>query len=161
MLAPIQLSHDPQVFPIPIWIYNVASRLARYHDVVVYAPRGYHQEKVEYFHGMKYRRIPTTFDTWLRYMVQGASKRFPGFDQTLRKRPYFASIFNYFTYILKVTKDLKTEKCDIAHIHEESEFISILSEKEIRSPPTELQRKQQLYLATVGLIRALWIMWLT
>jgi glycosyltransferase involved in cell wall biosynthesis len=62
----------------------------------------------------------------LGYVVQGASKRFPGFVQARRKRPYFASIFNDFTYSLKVAKDLQTEKCDIVHIHEESEFISII-----------------------------------
>jgi glycosyltransferase involved in cell wall biosynthesis len=111
---------------IPIWIYNVASRLARYHDVVVYSPRGHHQEKVEYFHGVKYRRISVTFYNWFGYVVQGASKRFPGFDYARRKRPYFASIFNHLTYILRVAKDLQTEKCDIVHIHEESQFISII-----------------------------------
>jgi glycosyltransferase involved in cell wall biosynthesis len=111
---------------IPIWIYNVASRLARYHDVVVYSPRRYNQQKVEYFHGVKYRRISAVFDYWLGYVMQGASKRFPGFDYARRKRPYFASIFNHLTYILRVAKDLQTEKCDIVHIHEESEFISIV-----------------------------------
>lgn len=111
---------------LSIWICKVASRLVRYHDVVVYSPRGYHQEKVEYFHGVKYRRISTAFDTWVGYIVQGAIKRLPRFDPSRRKRPYFACIFNNLTYILKVAKDLKTEKCDIVHIIEESEFISII-----------------------------------
>jgi glycosyltransferase involved in cell wall biosynthesis len=111
---------------VPIWIWNVANRLVRYHDVVVYSPRGYHQKKVEYFRGVKYRRISAGFDYWLRYVVQGASKRLSGFVQARRKHPYFESIFNEFTYILKVAKDLQTEKCDIVHIHEESRFISII-----------------------------------
>jgi glycosyltransferase involved in cell wall biosynthesis len=59
-------------------------------------------------------------------VVQGARKRFPGFDYARRKHPYFASTFNDFTYILKVAKDLQTEKCDIVHIQEETEFISII-----------------------------------
>ena len=109
-----------------IWIYNVVNRLVQYHDVVVYSPRGLGQEKVEYFRGAKYRRISASFDYWLGRGVQGASKRFPGFDYALRKRPYFASIFNDFTYILKVAKDLQNEKCDIVHIHEESQFIGTI-----------------------------------
>jgi glycosyltransferase involved in cell wall biosynthesis len=108
-----------------IWIYNVVNRLVRYHDVVVYSPRDYHQEKVEHLCGVKYRRMSETFDRWLRFLV-GPSRRFPGFDQARRKRPYFASIFQNFTYILKVAKDLQTEKCDIVHIIEESQFISII-----------------------------------
>ena len=111
---------------IPIWIWNVASRLVRNHEVVVYSPEGYHQEKVEYFRGVKYRRIPAAFDYWLRYVVQGASKRFPGFDYARRKRPYYASVFNHLTYILGVAKDLQTEKCDIVHINDNTELISII-----------------------------------
>lgn len=111
---------------ISIWTYNVASRLARYHDVVVYSPRGYHQEKVEYFRGVKCRRVSVTFDYLLGYVVQGIRKRLPGFAYARRKRPYFASIFSNFTYVLKVAKDLQTEKCDAVHLQEESEFIGII-----------------------------------
>lgn len=111
---------------IPIWIYNVASRLARYHDVVVYSARDRNQEKVEYLQGVKYRRISSGLDYWLEYLMKGARKRLPGFDYARRKHPYVASIFNRLTYILKVAKDLRTEKCDIVHILEESEFISII-----------------------------------
>lgn len=111
---------------IPIWIYNIATRLVRFHDVVVYSPRGYNQEKVEYFEGVKYRRISSGFDYWLGYLMQGVRKRLPGFDYARRKRPYFASIFNRLTYILRVAKDLRVEKCDIVHIPEKSEFVSII-----------------------------------
>ena len=117
-----------QTDSIPIWICNVASRLARYHDVVVYSSRGYHQEKVEYFRGVKYRRVSTAFDAWLGHMMMGASARFPGFDYARRRRPYSASVFDNLTYILKVAKDLQTEKCDIVHIQGENntKFISIV-----------------------------------
>jgi glycosyltransferase involved in cell wall biosynthesis len=125
-VSAVQIEPRKEGFSLSIWNCNVASRLARYHDVVVYSPRGYHQKKVEYFHGVKYRRISAVFDTWLRCLVEGACKRFPKFDQARRKRPYFASIFNHLTYILKVGIDLKTEKCDIVHIHEESTFINII-----------------------------------
>ena len=125
-VLPISFEPRSQSDSIPIWTCNVASRLARYHDVVVYSPRGHHQEKVEYINGVKYRRISATFDYWLGSGVQRISKRLPGFDYARRKRPYYASILYDFTYILKVAKDLQTEKCDIVHIQEESEFIGII-----------------------------------
>jgi glycosyltransferase involved in cell wall biosynthesis len=111
---------------LPVWIFNVANRLVRYHNVVVYSPTGDHQEKVEYFDGVKYRRISTAFDTWFGYLVQGVSKRLPGFDYARRKSPYFASTLMDFLYILKVAKDLKAEECDIVHFHEYSQFIPII-----------------------------------
>jgi glycosyltransferase involved in cell wall biosynthesis len=60
------------------------------------------------------------------YAAYTINARIPIFDYALRKHPYPASILNQFSYILKVAKELQTLKCDIVHIHEESESIPII-----------------------------------
>ena len=84
------------------------------------------QKEVEYYNGVKYRRIYAPIDKWLLYLMYGISRRIPGYLYASRKKPYYESILQYFTYILKVAKDLKSENCDIVHIHEETEFIGII-----------------------------------
>jgi glycosyltransferase involved in cell wall biosynthesis len=111
---------------VPIWIFNVANRLIKHNDVVVYAPRESGQKEVEYYNGVKYRHINAPLDKWLFYLIYGLNKRIPGYMYASRKKPYWESIWPYFTYILKVAKDLKSEKCDIVHIHGETEFIRII-----------------------------------
>jgi glycosyltransferase involved in cell wall biosynthesis len=111
---------------VPIWIFNVANRLIKHNDVVVYSPREDGQKEVEFYKGVKYRRINAPLDKWLYYLIYGISRRIPGYMYASRKKPYYESILQYFTYILKVAKDLKSEDCGIVHIHEETEFIGII-----------------------------------
>jgi glycosyltransferase involved in cell wall biosynthesis len=109
-----------------VWIYNVASRLVSHHHVFVYSNKGPHQEEAEVFRGIQCRRISTTVDSWIAFIVNALIWRIPGLEKTLRKRPYFASIFYQLTYILKVAKELQTTKCDIVHIIEETEHIGTI-----------------------------------
>jgi len=118
-----------------IWIYEVARRLAQSCEVIVYTTRGRHQKKVEYDQGVKYRRILDTFDAWYVYVSRAVDKlgKIPGF-RNLRhilffrdvKRPLFASSLYYLTYCLQVAKDIRKEKCDIVHIHNNSQFVPII-----------------------------------
>jgi glycosyltransferase involved in cell wall biosynthesis len=112
---------------VPIWILNVANRLIKHNDVVVYSPRPNPFKKgVSYYNGVKYRRIFAPIDKWLWFLTYEIPRRIPGCLYASRKKPYAESILHDFTYILKVAKDLKSENCDIVHIHEESEFIDII-----------------------------------
>jgi glycosyltransferase involved in cell wall biosynthesis len=112
---------------VPIWIFNVANRLIKHNNVVVYSPRPDPFKKgVDYYNGIKYRRIFAPIDKWLWYLTYEIPKRIPGCLYASRKKPYSESILKDFTYILKVAKDLKSENCDIVHIHEASEFIDII-----------------------------------
>jgi glycosyltransferase involved in cell wall biosynthesis len=109
---------------LSIWITNIASRLVKNHEIVVYSPKDYGQKKTEKFRGVKYRHISAGFDRILGNVIEGAIKRFH--RKTNKKRPYFASTLYSFTFILKVAMDLRTQKIDIVHIHEESAFISVI-----------------------------------
>ena len=120
---------------IDIWIYEVARRLARSCDVIVYAKKGRHQKRVEYNQGVLYRRISTAVDEWFPYISTAVDKlgRFPGFRNVRRplffrnvKRPLFASSLYYLTYALQVAKELRAEKCDIVHLHNFSQFVPII-----------------------------------
>ena len=120
---------------IELWIYEMACRLARSNEVIVYAKRGHHQKKFEYNQGVQYRRISTAVDEWFTFISKAFDKlrRFPLFQKIKSiiffrnvKRPLFASSLFYFTYILQVARDLKREKCDIVHLHNFSQFVPII-----------------------------------
>lgn len=100
--------------------YEIAHRLAHLHDVIVYARKGRSQDKVACDQGVKYRRISITPDQWL-HKVLG---RFPEFFEP--KRPFFASSLYYLSYMLKVAYDLRSQRCDIVHVHNSSQFIPII-----------------------------------
>jgi len=124
---------------IDIWIYEMARRLARSCDVIVYTKRDRYQKKVDCDQGVRYRRVSTAFDEWYTYMSSAIDKleRSPGgraLSRNIRrifffrnvKRPLFASSVYYLTYTLQVAKNLKKEKCDIVHLINFSQFVSII-----------------------------------
>ena len=111
---------------IEIWNYNVARRLVQTCDVIVYAKKIHQQKKVEYDQGVIYKRISADADRWFTFLSKTVEKIFPGFIRARTKHPYFASSFYHLTYILKVARDLREEKCDIVHIHNFSQFVPII-----------------------------------
>jgi len=119
------ISLPAQVGSIEIWTNEVARRLARYCDVIIYAKKGRHQKEFEYHHGVQYRRISAAAtEEKFVYMLSAADKRLLRFFKF--KRPLFASNLYYFMYALRVAKDLRSEKCDIAHIQNFSQFVPII-----------------------------------
>jgi spore coat protein SA len=120
---------------IELWIYEVARRLARSSEVIIYAKRGRHQKKFEYTQGVRYKRISTAFDEWFTFISAAFNKlgRFSLFQKIQAvvffrdvKRPLFASSLFYLTYALQVAKDLRKENCDIVHLHNFSQFVPII-----------------------------------
>lgn len=105
---------------ISIWINEVARRLSKICDVIVYASSSKLQKKNEFNGGVHYRRISTSFENkFLKYL-----KRFSQFYSV--KRPLFSSRTYYLGYVIKVARDLRKQKCDIVHIHNFSQFIPII-----------------------------------
>ncbi|UJS17828.1 MAG: glycosyltransferase family 4 protein [Candidatus Jettenia sp.] len=105
---------------ISIWINEVARRLSKACDVVVYANSSKLQKKKELDGGVYYRRISTSFENrFLRYL-----KRFSQFYTV--KRPLFASRTYYLGYVIKVARDIRKQKCDIVHVHNFSQFIPVI-----------------------------------
>jgi glycosyltransferase involved in cell wall biosynthesis len=109
---------------IEIWTYEVARRLARHCEVIVYAKKSHDQKKFEYNQGVQYRRISATADEKFDFMASGIDKRLSRLINL--KRPLYASSSYYLTYALQAAKDLRSEKCDIVHIHTFSQFVPII-----------------------------------
>jgi glycosyltransferase involved in cell wall biosynthesis len=111
---------------LEIWVYEIARRMAKYHDVVVYAKKNQSDNEFELHEGVKYRRITANFaDEW--FACNSGS-----IDRLLRsvffksKRPLFVSRLYYFNYALRVAKYLKREQCDVVHLHNFPQFVPII-----------------------------------
>ena len=109
---------------IDIWTYEIARRLAKYCDVIVYTKKPRHQKKTELHQGVQYRRIPSSFIDEGFYLLSRFVKLSWGFYKL--KRPLFASSLYYLTHALRVAKDLRAQKCDVVHIHNFSQFVPII-----------------------------------
>ncbi len=115
---PQDMIFPPMQSSIGIWTYEMARRLARSCEVIVYSGRL--QNKVEFDQGVQYRRASPTYDQWLRRLLN----LFSFFYQA--KRPIFASVLYYLGYALQVAKDLRAQRCDIVHVHNFSQFVPII-----------------------------------
>jgi glycosyltransferase involved in cell wall biosynthesis len=124
---------------IEIITYEMAHRLARHCEVIVYAKRGRHQKEFEYNQGVQYQRITTIFDEWHNYLQYGIDKLknligTGAVSQSIRRallfrnvrRPLFASRWYYWNYAWQVARRLRKEKCDVVHIHTFSQFVPII-----------------------------------
>ncbi len=105
-----------------IWTYEVARRLARYCDVIVYTySRGSRfRKRSECKEGVRYQFIPRSLDGLLLRLTS----RLPRSHNV--RRPFYASCFNYLGYALQVAKDLRRQQCDIVHILNYSQFVPII-----------------------------------
>jgi len=102
---------------IALWTYEVATRLAREHDVIIYAKRnsrrgGFMYENVEYRY----------ISTGIERRIRGLMPNLPGISKT----PSFGSPMFYLGYILKIASDIRRKACDIIHIHNFSQFAPIV-----------------------------------
>ena len=115
---PLEMIFPPMQSAIGIWTYEIAHRLARSHDVIVYS--GCLQRRVRFDDGVHYRRVSPVPDLWLRRLLE----RFSGFYDV--RRPLFASSLYYWGYAWQVANDLKKRQCDIVHVHNLSQFVPII-----------------------------------
>ncbi|MBN2604104.1 MAG: glycosyltransferase family 4 protein [Candidatus Thermoplasmatota archaeon] len=124
---------------IDIWTYEVARRLAKSCEVVVYTRKDKGQKELESDQNVRYRRISTTLDEWyprISYILDKLKKISvtSSLARTMEhlfffrdtKRPFFASPLYYLNYALQVAKDLKKENCDVVHLFNFSHFAPII-----------------------------------
>jgi glycosyltransferase involved in cell wall biosynthesis len=126
--------HQPlSILPVPaamgaieVLTYELARRLARYCEVVVYSRKGPGQIVSETHERVRYRRITTRLDDKLlnTFNIHPKLKRLPGFRN--RKRPVFASALGYLEYSLKVARDIRQQQCDWVHIHNFSQIVPVV-----------------------------------
>jgi len=103
-----------------MWTYEVARRLAFSCNVIVYGGTNRSWTKYVYRNGVHYRFKSLTLDEWyVKFLRRIARFRTP-------KRPLFASSLYYLGYILKIAYDLRRQHCDIIHVINFSQFVSII-----------------------------------
>ncbi|NJN67960.1 MAG: glycosyltransferase family 4 protein [Chloroflexaceae bacterium] len=110
----------PPSSAIPIWTYQVARRLAKSHEVLVYARKKETQQTHEYDEGVHYILTKRTLDGWMLKVLNPLGRFFPA------RRPMFASLPYYFFYVVQVAQDLRKRQPDIVHLYNFPQFVSLL-----------------------------------
>lgn len=114
---------DALFFPnqnsVGIWNYEVASRIAREHETIVYSRSRPSAQLAKL--GFAHRTVRAiSLDR-----LQSFSSKYQWFVRD-RRRPFFSSWLFNLEYALQVAADLRHLNCDIVHIHNNSQFIPII-----------------------------------
>ncbi|HVB34905.1 MAG TPA: glycosyltransferase family 4 protein [Patescibacteria group bacterium] len=116
----------PQEGSLEIWVHEVARRLARSCEVVVYSSRG-SLPREEWCEGVQYRRIsdPSRAERVIRSIqrLKGGWRATRGLRQGMYD---YRSRLYYFGYSYGVAIDLLSQHCDVAHVMNLSQFVPIL-----------------------------------
>jgi glycosyltransferase involved in cell wall biosynthesis len=104
---------------------EIARRLARSHDVIVFCARGKGQQKVEEFEGVEYRRMSTWLDHTLLH--RGKLMRLMSLvGWRDAAEPIICSALWFRHFIGEVISDLSRQHCDLVHIMNISQFVPIV-----------------------------------
>ena len=113
------LAEDEQRGSVAIVNWELAKRLAKRFEVVVYAPLRKGQRGSERWNGIEIRRVP--------YVAEKVHKAIQLFAGQLRTRtPYFDSKLYYREYFSGVARDLRTRPADIVHLPQVLQFAPLL-----------------------------------
>ena len=106
---------------LSIWTWEVARRLARQHDVLVYeGSKKLLRPKIPVCQGVQYRVVCTAIDE-LYLKIRGRVIK----NEPIARQMAARSLY-YFTYALQVARDIRRENCDIVHMHQCSQFASVI-----------------------------------
>lgn len=106
---------------LAIVIYQMARRLARDHQVVVYPRRAVGQPAIDAHEGVIYRRVREELDRAIN------SLKLLDATRLLRaERPFRLSTLYYPNYARRVGRDIHNRRCQIVHIHGMTPFIPVM-----------------------------------
>ena len=105
---------------LPIWTAEVAGRLARWCDVIVYALRHGSQRAAETHRGVRYHRLSAAPD---RYVMPAASRLC---RRRRVARPLLASKLHCLGYALQAAAAMRAAHCDTAHVFNCTQFVSVI-----------------------------------
>ncbi len=105
---------------LPIWTYEVASRLPKANSVLIFARRGSKQAAGQSIDNLTLRRIAIDTDPLSHKLL----RRIPGLWSA--RKPFFASRHHYRSFIGQVADTLTTHAADIVHIHNFSQYAPII-----------------------------------
>jgi glycosyltransferase involved in cell wall biosynthesis len=106
---------------IPIWIYEVSKFLVRDHEVVIYTKSDKNLSKLQIYNNAVYRRISLKIDKWILRLLR-LFKRF----RIKSREPLFVSALYCIGYIIQIAVNLRSQKPDIVHLHNYSQFVPIV-----------------------------------
>jgi O-antigen/teichoic acid export membrane protein/glycosyltransferase involved in cell wall biosynthesis len=113
------VASDEQRGSVAIVNWELAKRLAKRFDVVVYAPLAKGQRRAERWSSIEIRRIP--------YVAEKVHKAIQLFAGQLRTRkPYFDTKLYYREYFTGLAADLRMRPADIVHLPQVLQFAPLL-----------------------------------
>jgi len=98
---------------------ELAQRLAKRHDVVMYAPLFAGQAEVEKWGRIELRRIPHVANTLHKGLQLLVGRLRPG-------KPYFTSLLYYREYFAQLAQDLLHNPVDIVHLPQQFQFAPMI-----------------------------------
>jgi glycosyltransferase involved in cell wall biosynthesis len=122
----------PTNYSGPILTYEIATRLAKSADVVVYSRKKSHLPAVKRFNSVEYHYYKIFSERRGAYRLthlgpirnlihKYTEKMYPEIE-----RPSYASTFSYWTFILPIALNIRSKQIDIVHIHQFSQFVPIV-----------------------------------
>ena len=117
---PFDKVRPPVQNSLGIWTYEVGRRMAASHEVLVYSAGGRYRWKELREDGLRYRRVPMAWD---RRLMRRLGRRPCNGDP---RRPQFASDLCHAGFARAVAKDLRRQRCDVAHVVNYSQFVPVI-----------------------------------
>lgn len=126
----IAVVYPHSIIPVPrvelfdalaIVTYEVARRLAKEHEVIVYPRRGPGENRIDRHESVTFRRISVAADQALSGL-----KLLDRLGITRPERPYRLTSLYYLGYALQVALDLRRRKCDVVHVYGITNFIPVI-----------------------------------
>jgi glycosyltransferase involved in cell wall biosynthesis len=102
--------------------WELARQLARSHRVVIYAPRGPGQARVETWQGIEIRRIPRVAKRFHKAIQLLVGRLFP-------HAQYFNSRLYFREYYAQIIRQLREQPPDIVHLPQQLQFAPLLRRK--------------------------------
>lgn len=110
---------DEQRGSVSIVQWELARRLAKRHDVTVFAPLGRGQRRAESWHGIEIRRIP--------FVLRPVHKGVQLLQGMLCPQwPYFASRLYFREYFVRIARALRARSPALVHLHSQFQFVPLL-----------------------------------
>lgn len=105
---------------IMIWMYEVANRLTKNAEVLVYGQQSAGQPENEIHNNVTYRRVSVQSDLKWHKLARKCHRLLP------HRLPGFAADWFYKHYIRAIARDLQQQDCDVIHLQNLSQFAPLL-----------------------------------
>jgi glycosyltransferase involved in cell wall biosynthesis len=105
---------------LSLWNSHVTRRLAPHCETIVYGHSPSSGTTTAWREGVEYRYVSSRLDIWFR---DHPNVFFP---RRTASRPIYSSDLYYLGFALEVSRDLRRQRCDVAHVYYFPQFIPII-----------------------------------